>query len=291
MSRSSPAVWGRKGLLQCSQLLRPALQARRLRNALMLQVRIAQGEEGVGGGTRHRAHEERGVARLRAALLLWHMFIAKNAPMLWWYAASRREHHMLVCPGSRSPQKSASLAADPAVDSTGAAARDIISSQAGEQRRRLVKTSWSAAATKRTGQKRKKWAPGATWTRRGTQNFTRNTVKTCSALGARQETQQHVAQGQQTARSRSTKGSLLSSDLRTTRPPCEPHTTQSTETTLPPCRRSTILWLTEPSSRNCSAAPRALAPEAPGHLPRVVRSGCSKSEQMRPELWTNVCPP
>ena len=67
---------------------------------------------------------------------------------------------------------------------------------------------------------------------------------------------------------------LLSRDCRTTRPLHEPHTAQSTETTLPPCRISTILCPAEPSSRNCSAAPRALAPAAPGHLPRVVRSGC-----------------
>ena len=104
----------------------------------------------------------------------------------------------------------------------------------------------------------------------------RHTVETCSAIGAKQETQQHVPQGQQSPRSRSTRAVAD-----------EPHTTQSTETTLLPCRRSTILW-----PANCSAVPRALAPEAPGHLPRVVRSGCWQSEQTRPEaLWTNVCPP
>ena len=35
----------------------------------MLQVRIAQGEELVGGGTRHRVHEDREVARLRQSSL------------------------------------------------------------------------------------------------------------------------------------------------------------------------------------------------------------------------------
>ena len=112
----------------------------------------------------------------------------------------------------------------------------------------------------------------------------RNTVKPCSALGTRQETQQHVGQGSRLPGG-GVPGHLLGSDLRTTRPPYEPHTT------LPPCRRSTILWPAKPSSRNRCAAPRALAPEAPGHLPRVVRSGCWQSEQTRPEaLSTNVCP-
>ena len=55
---------------------------------------------------------------------------------------------------------------------------------------------------------------------------------------------------------------VLSRDCRTTRPPYEPHTAQSTETTLPPCRRSTILCPAEPSSRMRCAAPRALAPAA-----------------------------
>ena len=46
----------------------PALQARRLRRTLVLQVRIAQGEELVGGRTRNRFHEDR-EARLRQSSL------------------------------------------------------------------------------------------------------------------------------------------------------------------------------------------------------------------------------
>ena len=69
-------------------------------------------------------------------------------------------------------------------------------------------------------------------------------------------------------------GQLLSRDCRTTRPPFEPHTAQSTETTLLPCRRSTILYPAEPSSRMCSAAPRALALAAPWHREHVERSRC-----------------
>ena len=38
----------------------------------------------------------------KAALLLWHVFIAKNAPMLWFYAASKSGPHRLECPGSSS---------------------------------------------------------------------------------------------------------------------------------------------------------------------------------------------
>ena len=46
----------------------PALQARRLRRTLVLQVGIAQGAELVGGRTRHRVHEDR-EARLRQSSL------------------------------------------------------------------------------------------------------------------------------------------------------------------------------------------------------------------------------
>ena len=67
---------------------------------------------------------------------------------------------MLECPRSSSSEESASLAADPAADSTRVAARDIISSrlehsdadgkaELGPVRRRLVETSRSAAATRK----------------------------------------------------------------------------------------------------------------------------------------------
>ena len=58
----------------------------------------------------------------KAALLLWHMLTANNVPMLRWYAASKREYHMLECPG-RSSSEDASPAAEPAVDTTRAVAR------------------------------------------------------------------------------------------------------------------------------------------------------------------------
>ena len=34
----------------------------------------------------------------KAALLREHVLVARELPMLWWYAASRRGHHMLDCP-------------------------------------------------------------------------------------------------------------------------------------------------------------------------------------------------
>ena len=83
-----------------------------------------------------------------------------------------------------------------------------------------------------------------------------------------QETQQHAAQDQLSPAVEAS-GQLLNRERRITRPHCEPHMAQSTQTTLPPCRRSTNLCRAEPSSRICNAAPRALAPEPPGHLPRV----------------------
>ena len=67
---------------------------------------------------------------------------------------------MLECPGKSSLEDTSSLAEDPAVTSTRAAARDIISSRLEHSdadgkaelalvKRRLVHTSRSAAATKR----------------------------------------------------------------------------------------------------------------------------------------------
>ena len=47
----------------------PALQARCLRCAFELQVHVVQGEELVGGGPRHRVHEDRLVTRLRQSSL------------------------------------------------------------------------------------------------------------------------------------------------------------------------------------------------------------------------------
>ena len=192
------------------------------------------------------------------------------------------------CPGTSSSVEIASLADDCAVDSTRAAARDhdrpswstatlTERSSLGKFGASSIMTISSAAATRsELGQSGKKWSPGATCTRQGTQDFPRNTIQTCSALGTRQETQQHVVQSQLSPKSQGTRA--VAEQRSSTRP-------------LPPSRKSTILRPAEPSSRSHHAAPRALAPEVPGHLPRVVRSGCWQSVQTRPEaLSTNVCP-
>ena len=78
----------------------------------------------------------------RAALLLWHMFIAKNAPMLWWYATSKREHHMLESSSEEKP----SLAADPAEDAARALA---VESSLNKSCASSIKTLSSAATTTR----------------------------------------------------------------------------------------------------------------------------------------------
>ena len=149
-----------------------------------------------------------------AALLSWHVLIAKNAPMLWWYAASKSGHHMLDCPGSSSSEEKPSLAEDPAGDATRATTRDmelrLVRGDAGGDvelgqvhRKPDQNIKQRCCNKKGAGQNGREVGPGATWTRPGTQHFTRNTVETCSAFGVRQESQQHVAQGQQYPRSRS----------------------------------------------------------------------------------------
>ena len=61
----------------------------------------------------------------RAALLLCHMLIAENAPMLWWHAASWSGHHMLDRPDNSSSEEKPSLAEDPVGDATRATTRDM----------------------------------------------------------------------------------------------------------------------------------------------------------------------
>ena len=77
------------------------------------------------------------------------MFIANNAPMLWWYAASKKGHHMLECPGKFLSEDASSLAADPAVGSRLEDSDADGKAELGLAKRRLVNTSRSAAATKK----------------------------------------------------------------------------------------------------------------------------------------------
>ena len=139
----------------------PALSACCLRRAFVLPVHVAQREELIGGRPRHRVHEEREVARLRqsslAAVARVHRQERADDVVV---RCLQEGAHMLECPGSSSSEEPASLAADPAEDSTSAAARDTISSrlersdadgkaERGLVRRRLVTTSRGAAATKK----------------------------------------------------------------------------------------------------------------------------------------------
>ena len=114
----------------------------------------------------------------------------------------------------------------------------------------------------RVGRKSVRVRHGPDWARK---KIPRNLLQPCGALGTRQETQQHVMQSQSSSRGQSTEAIAEA-----TRPPWEPHAAQSTETTLPSCKRSTIQCPAEPSRRNWNAAPPARAPKAPGHLPRVA---------------------
>ena len=213
VSRSSPAVWGRKRESN-GQLLMPALQACCLRGAFVLQVHVAQREELIGGRPRRWVHEEREVARLRQSSLpaVAHAHCQKHADAVVVRSLQKRPH---VCPGNSSSEEKPSLAEDSSGDVTPATTRDmklpVVRGDAGgnselEQVQHMFEQNITQLLRRRGS-----WAEtpemgsGATWTRQGTQNFPRNTVETCSALGARHETQQHVAQGQQPPKSRSTR--------------------------------------------------------------------------------------
>ena len=105
-----------------------------------------------------------------------HMFIANNAPMLWWHAASKSGHHMSECRGKSSSEDASSLAADPAKEPARATSRamklPLVRGVAGSRakleqvRRRVDQNIEQRCGTKKElGRKRKNWAPGATWSR------------------------------------------------------------------------------------------------------------------------------
>ena len=182
-------------------------------------------------------------------------------------------------------EEASSPAAEPAVETARANSRDMASSRLKHSdvdgkvelvlvNRKLVRTSRSAAATKGSWaetQEMGSWYDMVQTRHAGFPQECRRVVQ-CAWNQAANPTTRHAEPAAfQVAEYL---GHLSSSDLRNTRPPYEPHTTQSTDTTLPPCKRSTVLWPAEPSSRNRCAAPRTLAPAAPGHLPRIARSGC-----------------
>ena len=174
------------------------------------------------------------------ALLLWHMLIARNPPMLW-YVKQRAPHVGLSSqlfvrgdffPGGRRRREnhSCSTRHNRPSRSTGTL------SSLGRFSAGSIATLSNAAAKKELGETGKKWP----LVRHGPDQALN------SALGTGQETQKHVTQGQLSPRV-GAPGQLLSSDRRTTRPPC-----------------------TRAQSHQAGVA----RPLAPGHQPRVVRSGC-----------------
>ena len=103
-------------------------------------------------------------------------------------------------------------------------------------------TTLSCAAAKRGTGNRERIGPlvrhGPEQARK---NFPRNTAWMHRALGNRKEPHS-TSRRASSLPGVGAPGQLPSrDDCRTTRPQCEPHTAQSTETTLPPCKRSTIL--------------------------------------------------
>ena len=95
----------------------PALQTRRLRHrscskCASHKVKKPPKEERATGFTKTAKWHDCD----KSALLLWHMSKASNAPMLWGYAASRREHHMLDWAGRSSSADAPSSAAGTAAE-------------------------------------------------------------------------------------------------------------------------------------------------------------------------------
>ena len=170
---------------------------------------------------------------------------------------------MLYEPDRSSSQEASSLVNDSAGRTTRAVSRNI-SAQAGAtatltERSRLGSFSTGSIAILRSAV---------------TQKGARRIVKFL-ALWCDMDQTKHAKNPRNTIKMYSVKNQARNPrESRTTRPPCEPHTAQSIETTLPPSRRSTMLCPTESSSPICVAAPRSLAPAAPGHQPLVVRPGC-----------------
>ena len=270
-----------------SQLLMPALQARRLRLALVVQVCIAQGKDLVGGGARHQVHEDREVARLRQSSLS-----ASTAPMLWWYAASKREHHMLECPGKSSSEEKPPLAADPVEDAARATSRDMKNSRwwaallaAGPSLNRSgagsIKTLSTAAATKRELGRNARDGPlvrhGPDKARKICPGIFR--VVRCAWNQAGNPLTRHAEPA-----------AFQVAEFRGICPvaTCEPRDHRTSHTRrrplTPPCLPAGGQQFCGPQSRQAGAV-------ALQRLPRVARSGCWQRAQMRPEaLSTNGCP-
>ena len=151
----------------------------------------------------------------RAALLLWHMFITKNAPRLWWHTASRSGHHMLDFPGNSSYEEKPSLAVDPAGDATLATTRDmrlplVRGDAGGTAKHEQVWRKLEQNIKQHRCDKKGSWAETqemGTWCDMDQTRHAKLPQECCQDVQCawRQETQQNVAQGQRSPRSRGTR--------------------------------------------------------------------------------------
>ena len=156
------------------------------------------------------------------------------------------------CPGLSSSEDAPSPAAEPAAETASANSRDMASSrlehidgdgkvELGLVDRTLVRTSRSTAAAEGSCTENARERPWCDVVQTRHARFPQECCRVlqCAWNQARNPTTRHAEPAAfQVAEYR---GVCPVVDLRTTRPPYEPHTTQSTDTTLPPCRRSTIL--------------------------------------------------
>ena len=128
--------------------------------AFVLQMHVTQREELVGGRPRHQVHEEREVARLRQSSLaaVAHVHRQERADAVGVRCLQEEAPHVGV-PGSSSSEESRLEHSD----ADGKAELELV-------RRRLAKTSRSAAATKRELRRNARNGPlmrhGPDWARR-----------------------------------------------------------------------------------------------------------------------------
>ena len=266
----------------------PALQARRLRHALVLQVRIAQGEELVGGGTRHRVHEDREVARLRQCSLaaVAHAQCQHRADAVV-VRSLRRGHHMLECPGKSSSEGSRRLAADPAVETQLVpTSRDMARTPGWSTALLAVGSSLKQVRRRLDQNIDAPLLPAKSWAE------TREMGPWCDMVqtGHARFPQEHC-RVVQCARKPGRKPNNTSAEPAVFQVPefqgtcpvatCEPRDQRASHTRrgslTPPCLPAGRQQFCGPQSRQAGAvAPHRalLAPAAPGRLPRVARSGC-----------------
>ena len=210
-------------------------------------------------------------------MLLWHMLSASIVPMLWWYAASRRGHHMFECPGNSSSGEASSSAADPAVETARANSRDMANSRSTAMLTGRPSLGWSTANSSEHH--------AALLQQNGPGQKTREMGSWCDMVQTRharfpQEQCAWNQAGNPTTR-RAEPAAFQVAEFRGICPvaTCEPRAHRTSHTRrrslTPPCLPAGGQQFCGPQSRPAGAvASRTRAPAAPGHLPRVARSGC-----------------